>query len=72
MTFYETFDDTFFITVSASFFAFCGLAVRACLRSNCKTISCCCISCERYETDAHELSISSPTFRKPDTIANHL
>ena len=71
MTFYDTFDDSFFISISISFFAFCGLAVRGCLRSNCKSISCCCISCERYEKEL-PIDLNTPTLKKNETFSNNL
>lgn len=71
MTVFEIFDDTFFITISSAFFGFLAIVVRACLKSNCKTISCCCFSCHRYEKESSD-DLSSPTFKKTDTIANHL
>ena len=43
------FNGAFWLTVSASMFAFAGLALRACLRSRCTNISCCSslLSCDR-------------------------
>ena len=38
---YDTFGPGFFIAVTGTFFGFCGLVVRAALRSNCQEVSCC-------------------------------
>jgi len=38
---YETFGPGFFIAVTGTFFGFCGLIVRAALKSNCQKVSCC-------------------------------
>lgn len=38
---YDTFGPGFFIAVTGTFFGFCGLIVRAALKSNCQEVSCC-------------------------------
>ena len=49
--FYHTFDATFWISITATVFGFCGLALRACLQSRCTKIACCAkssiVSCDR-------------------------
>ena len=45
------FNGAFWLTISASLFAFAGLALRACLKSRCTNIVCCSgkglVSCDR-------------------------
>jgi len=45
--FYDEFNGTFWLTFSASVFAFLGLCLRACLKSRCKTCRFCGIEFER-------------------------
>lgn len=40
MAFYNTFDDTFFLTLTGILIGFCGLTARMCYKSKCKTIDC--------------------------------
>ena len=40
MAFYDTFDDTFFLTLTGILIGFCGLTARMCYKSKCKTIDC--------------------------------
>ena len=59
----EVFDSGFWITMSASVFAFLGLSVRACLKSNCVEVNCCCFKCLR-DTENQDLELSrTPTAR---------
>jgi len=47
MSVWDTFDDTFWLTLSGAFFAFMGLLVRAILKSRCKEFHCCGMGCVR-------------------------
>ncbi len=62
---YETeFGGTFWLTLSASTFAFLGLALRACLKSRCSKISMCCgmWACDRdpVADEFVELGVDTP------------
>jgi hypothetical protein len=41
MTDFQTFDDTFFLTLAGLLVSVCGLSIRYCYRSKCKTIDMC-------------------------------
>lgn len=53
MVFYNTFDDTFFLTLTGILIGFCGLTARMCYKSKCKTIDCFGLHIVR-DTDAEE------------------
>lgn len=44
---YKTFDDTFWLTISGTIFAFLTVVLRACLKSRCTQIKCLCYECIR-------------------------
>ena len=44
---YKTFDDTFWLTISGTIFAFLTVVLRACLKSRCTKIKCLCYECIR-------------------------
>lgn len=41
MPWYDTYDDTFFLTLAGLIFGFFGLSIRFCYRSKCSSIDCC-------------------------------
>ncbi len=68
--FYTEFNSAFWLTISASVFAFLGMALRACLKSRCRTIACCSqqglVACEREPvadefTNLGEVKVERPS-----------
>lgn len=58
---YNEFGSTFWLTLSGAFFGFLALAVKASLKSNCKSFGCCwgLLNCVRDTTaDADDLEIA--------------
>lgn len=41
MPWYDTYDDTFFLTLAGLIFGFLGLSIRFCYRSKCSSVECC-------------------------------
>ncbi len=64
----EVFDSGFWITISASVFAFLGLSVRACLKSNCSQVNCLCFKCVRDTEHPGDLELS----RTPTSVARNI
>ena len=58
------FDDIFWLTISGTFFAFLGVAVKACLKSNCTQIKFLGFECVREpsadEPDTADLEMALP------------
>jgi hypothetical protein len=55
MVFYDTFDDTFFITITGILVGVVGLSIRFCYRSKCYRIECGCIKIYRDTEDEKEI-----------------
>jgi len=55
MNWYETFDDTFFITITGILVGIIGLSIRFCYRSKCYKIECGCIKIYRDTQDEKEI-----------------
>lgn len=55
MVFYDTFDDTFFITITGILVGVIGLSIRFCYRSKCYRIECGCIKIYRDTEDEKEI-----------------
>jgi len=57
---YQEFGAEFWMVLSASIFAFLGLALQACLKSRCSKIKCCSaegvVSCDREVLKADEFA----------------
>ena len=60
MVWYQTFDSTFWITISTIVTATIGLAVKMCVKSKCSTFRCFGIECirdTRAELEEHEFDV---------------
>lgn len=55
MVWFDTFDDTFFITISGILVGVVGLSIRFCYRSKCYRIECGCIKIYRDVDDEKEI-----------------
>ena len=55
MVFYDTFDDTFFITITGILVGVLGLSIRFCYRSKCYRIECGCLKIYRDTDDEKEI-----------------
>lgn len=75
---YDTFGPGFFIAVTGTFFGFCGLIVRAALKSNCKEVTCCfgmatCVRGEQLENETPKIRrIESHGLFAPPNTPNSL
>lgn len=79
---WSEFNGAFWLTISASTFAFLGLALRACLKSRCTQISCCSsrglVACDREPiadefTNLGEVKVerrSEESMRRSETLAD--
>ena len=47
MSWYQTFDDTFWLTIGGMMVGLAGLVIRSCYRSKCEDISLCCLKIHR-------------------------
>jgi hypothetical protein len=68
---YSTFDDAFWLTLSGILVGVCGLSIRFCYRSKCKTIDCCGIHIERdieNEEKIDELSVQHHETKSSEDI----
>ena len=57
MKWYETFDDSFFLTLSGAVFAFGAVCLRAVLKSRCSHVERCGVVCERDVDVADDFNI---------------
>ena len=55
MVWFDTFDDTFFITICGVIVGVVGLSIRFCYRSKCYKIECGCINIYRDTDDEKEI-----------------
>jgi hypothetical protein len=55
MIWFNTFDDTFFITITGILVGVVGLSIRFCYRSKCYRIECGCIKIYRDTEDEKEI-----------------
>jgi hypothetical protein len=55
MIWFNTFDDTFFITITGILVGVIGLSIRFCYRSKCYRIECGCIKIYRDTEDEKEI-----------------
>jgi hypothetical protein len=55
MIWFNTFDDTFFITITGILVGVIGLSIRFCYRSKCYKIECGCIKIYRDTEDEKEI-----------------
>ena len=68
---YETFDGTFWLTISGLAFGFFGLVIRSCYKSKCTNISLGCIKIERdvvQEEKLDELTVQHHESKSDDNI----
>ena len=59
-----TLDSVFWLTIAGTFFGFLGIAVKACLKSNCTQIKCLGFECVKEpsadEEDTEDLELALP------------
>jgi hypothetical protein len=55
MIWFDTFDDTFFITITGILVGVIGLSIRFCYRSKCYKIECGCLKIYRDTEDEKEI-----------------
>jgi len=75
---YIEFNGAFWLTISASLFAFMGMALRACLKSRCTKINCCSskglLACEREPVADEFTDLEAPKtsteLRRTDTLGD--
>ena len=71
MSWLQTFDDSFWLTIAASSFACIGLIIRYFFKSKCKRCSCCGIVVERdieAEIEEERIEIESSRNMSPKSI----
>ena len=64
----DTFDSAFFLTLAGVVAGILGVLVNSCLKSRCKQVSCCCLSCLR-DTDEEGLEAIAEMTRPQVPIA---
>lgn len=60
MTWYDTFDDSFFLTLSGALFGFGAVCLRAILKSRCVRVECYGLRCERDVDGVDDFDIGAP------------
>lgn len=68
---WNIFDDAFWLTLSGILVGICGLSIRLCYRSKCKTIHCGCIHIERdieNEEKLDELDVQRHQTKSDDSV----
>lgn len=60
MSWVDTYDDTFFLTLAGLIFGFLGLSIRFCYRSKCSSIDCCGLKIIRDVNVEEDIDLQNP------------